>query len=352
MMMLTNSSRSLLVCTMIALAAAARHVKMVSSFVVPKGFAPSSSIISRNHVQLMSAAESSQDEVHLSIEYCSGCQWMLRSTWMAAEILTTFANDQSLASVSMLPMSPPLSEGGIFRVTAKNSIKENANITTLWDRSVEGRFPESKEIKQLIRDLVDPDKDLGHSDKQKGDTDDDSSSSTENDCLECKERQQQEEDKKQTPHQQTNDITIPHIFYERNKISIEYSTAPVSSSDNGLYRATFLCNELLSCAYERNAWYKRYQKQVDEQSTVEDAPVILDCVTLVPNRDLNDVLKIQLNDGVVIYDHSKESANDYIDASELRKLVTKTMKGDDDEKSIEMMSDDEAEEARKYFGVF
>jgi predicted Rdx family selenoprotein len=274
---------------------------------------------------------------------------------MAAEILTTFAKDQSLASVSMLPMSPPLSEGGIFRVTAKNSIKEdadNSNITTLWDRSVEGRFPESKEIKQLIRDLVDPDKDLGHSDKQNDSTDDDSSSSTENDCLECKERQQQEEDKNQTPQQQTNDITIPDLFYERNKISIEYSTAPVSSSDNGLYRATFLCNELLSCAYERNAWYKRYQKQVDEQSTVEDAPVILDCVTLVPNRDLNDVLKIQLNDGVVIYDHSKESANDYIDASELRKLVTKTMKGDDDEKSIEMMSDDEAEEARKYFGVF
>ncbi|KAL7448522.1 hypothetical protein ACHAWC_001477, partial [Mediolabrus comicus] len=225
-----------------------------------------------------------------------------------------------------------------------------ANITTLWDRSVEGRFPESKEIKQLIRDLVDPDKDLGHSDKQKGD---DSSSSTENDCLECKQQQQQQEEKRQTPQQQTNDITIPDIFYERNKISIEYSTAPVSSSDNGLYRATFLCNELLSCAYERNAWYKRYQKQVDEQSTVEDAPVILDCVTLVPNRDLNGVLKIQLNDEVVIYDHSKESStDDYIDASELRKLVTKTIKGDDDEKSIELMSDDEAEEARKYFGVF
>ena len=114
-----------------------------------------------------------------------------------------------------------------------------------------------------------------------------------------------------------------------------------------------MCNELLSCAYERNAWYKRYQKQEDEHSTVEDAPIIVDCVTLVPNRDLNGVLKILLNDEVVIYDHSKESsADDYIDASKLRKLVIKTIKGDDDEKSIEMMSDDEAEEARKYFGVF
>jgi selenoprotein W-related protein len=336
---------------MIALAAVARHVKIASSFVVPRVVAPSSSIISRKHVQL-SAAESSQHEIHLSIEYCSGCQWMLRSTWMAAEILTTFANDESLASVSMLPMSPPLSEGGIFRITAKNSIEENANITMLWDRSVQGRFPESKEVKQLIRDLFDPDKDLGHSDKQNDDTDDDSSSGKENDCVECTEQQQQEEDKKQTSQQPTNGKTIPDIFYEKNKISIEYSSAPVSSSDNGLYRATFLCNELLSCAYERNAWYKRYQKQEDD-CTIEDAPTILDCVTLVPNRDLNDALKIQLNDEVVIYDHSKESsADDYIDASELRKLVTKTIKGDDDEKSIEMMSDDEAEEARKYFGVF
>ena len=29
---------------------------------------------------------------------------------------------------------------------------------------MEGRFPEVKEIKQLIRDQIDPDMDLGHSD--------------------------------------------------------------------------------------------------------------------------------------------------------------------------------------------
>jgi selenoprotein W-related protein len=34
----------------------------------------------------------------------------------------------------------------------------------LFDRATEGRFPEVKEIKQMIRDKVDPEKDLGHSD--------------------------------------------------------------------------------------------------------------------------------------------------------------------------------------------
>ena len=34
----------------------------------------------------------------------------------------------------------------------------------IFDRGTEGRFPEVKEIKQMIRDRVIPDKDLGHSD--------------------------------------------------------------------------------------------------------------------------------------------------------------------------------------------
>jgi predicted Rdx family selenoprotein len=34
----------------------------------------------------------------------------------------------------------------------------------VFDRATEGRFPEVKEIKQMIRDKVVPYKDLGHSD--------------------------------------------------------------------------------------------------------------------------------------------------------------------------------------------
>ena len=47
--------------------------------------------------------------------------------------------------------------GGVFQVSLDNEV--------IFDRSVEGRFPESKELKQLIRDRIDPERDLGHSDR-------------------------------------------------------------------------------------------------------------------------------------------------------------------------------------------
>ena len=36
--------------------------------------------------------------------------------------------------------------------------------TMLWDREERGRFPQPKELKQMIRDKVAPSRDLGHSD--------------------------------------------------------------------------------------------------------------------------------------------------------------------------------------------
>ena len=37
----------------------------------------------------------------------------------------------------------------------------------LWDRKEHGRFPEAKELKQMIRDEIVPSKSLGHSDVSK-----------------------------------------------------------------------------------------------------------------------------------------------------------------------------------------
>ena len=48
--------------------------------------------------------------------------------------------------------------GGIFEV--------RLNGERLWNKKQDGRFPEPKEIKQLIRDRVLPGKDLGHSDRK------------------------------------------------------------------------------------------------------------------------------------------------------------------------------------------
>ncbi len=100
------------------------------------------------------AAAPSADEQHsLSIEYCTGCRWMLKSFWMAQELLTTFEND--LKAVTILPSSTK----GIFEV------KLDGN-ELLWDRKEQGGFPSPKGLKQIVRDMVEPGKFLGHSDTE------------------------------------------------------------------------------------------------------------------------------------------------------------------------------------------
>jgi len=84
----------------------------------------------------------------LEIEYCTQCRWLLRAAWMAQELLTTF--EKELGEVALIP-----GEGGIFEVRLEGK--------SIFSREQQRRFPESKELKQLVRDRIAPDKDLGHS---------------------------------------------------------------------------------------------------------------------------------------------------------------------------------------------
>lgn len=87
----------------------------------------------------------------VTIEYCPKCGWLLRSAYMAQELLTTFSAD--LGGVLLKPSDT----SGVFTIRLENEI--------IFDRKTEGRFPEIKELKQLVRDRVNPDKSLGHSDR-------------------------------------------------------------------------------------------------------------------------------------------------------------------------------------------
>ncbi len=84
----------------------------------------------------------------LEIEYCTQCRWLLRAAWMAQELLTTF--EKELGEVALIP-----GEGGIFEVRLEGK--------SIFSREQQRRFPESKELKQLVRDRIAPNKDLGHS---------------------------------------------------------------------------------------------------------------------------------------------------------------------------------------------
>lgn len=86
----------------------------------------------------------------LSIEYCTQCRWLLRAAWLAQELLTTFGDEPG--EVALVPGS-----GGVFVVRLDGE--------ALFSRAEAGRFPESKELKQLVRDRIDPGRDLGHSDR-------------------------------------------------------------------------------------------------------------------------------------------------------------------------------------------
>jgi len=78
------------------------------------------------------------------------CRWFLRAGWYAQELLSTFGQD--LGEVALVHGS-----GGVFQV--------HVDDTLIWDRAVQGGSPEAKELKQLVRDHIDPERNLGHSDR-------------------------------------------------------------------------------------------------------------------------------------------------------------------------------------------
>ena len=88
----------------------------------------------------------------IRIEYCPKCGWLLRASYMAQELLTTFVDD--LYAVSLQPSE----------VSGRYTIYLDQEV--IFDRKRMERFPEIKELKQLVRNKVNPEKSLGHSDKK------------------------------------------------------------------------------------------------------------------------------------------------------------------------------------------
>ena len=87
----------------------------------------------------------------VSILYCTQCNWLLRAGWMAQELLSTFGTE--LSEVALLPGS-----GGVFEITCDDRL--------IWERKRDGGFPDAARLKQLVRDVIAPDRDLGHSDRK------------------------------------------------------------------------------------------------------------------------------------------------------------------------------------------
>jgi len=87
----------------------------------------------------------------VEIHYCTQCRWLTRAAWMAQELLLTF--DEEITELALRPGT-----GGVFEVVANGKL--------IWSRKAEGGFPEITELKQRVRDVIAPERDLGHSDKK------------------------------------------------------------------------------------------------------------------------------------------------------------------------------------------
>jgi len=94
----------------------------------------------------------SENKPRIVITYCTQCQWLLRAGWMAQELLSTFGAD--LGEVALVPGT-----GGVFTVECNGAL--------IWERKRDGGFPDAAELKRRVRDLVWPERELGHSERKK-----------------------------------------------------------------------------------------------------------------------------------------------------------------------------------------
>ena len=83
----------------------------------------------------------------VTIVFCEGCRWALRSGWYAQELFSTFHGQ--LAGVHLQP-----GEKGQFQVFLGEQL--------IWCRKRDGGFPAAADLKRGIRDALATIQSLGH----------------------------------------------------------------------------------------------------------------------------------------------------------------------------------------------
>jgi selenoprotein W-related protein len=101
-------------------------------------------------MQVPNGAATDTARARITITDCTQCQWLLRSAWLAQELLPTFRAD--LGEVALGPGT-----GGVFQIAYEGEI--------IRDRKHDRGFPEAKILKQRVGDRLDPERSLGHSDR-------------------------------------------------------------------------------------------------------------------------------------------------------------------------------------------
>lgn len=91
------------------------------------------------------------DLPRIEIHYCTQCRWLLRAGWLAQELLSSF--EAEIGEVALRPGT-----GGVFEIRAGGVL--------VWERKADGGFPDAAELKRRVRDVIAPDKPLGHAERK------------------------------------------------------------------------------------------------------------------------------------------------------------------------------------------
>ena len=89
----------------------------------------------------------------VSITFCTQCHWMLRAAWMAQELLSTFGTD--LGEVALIPGD------------RRRLLDQGRRRRDLGAQARRRVFPDVKALKGRVCDRLDPDRDLGHLDRER-----------------------------------------------------------------------------------------------------------------------------------------------------------------------------------------
>lgn len=104
----------------------------------------------------------------------------------------------------------------------------------LWDRKEEGGFPESKELKQRVRNIVAPERFLGHSDSPER-------QQYREDCVDCENESSTSIKSTTRDSEVQQDASIVNISVPTPNVAITYCTGC-----RWLLRAAWIAQELLT----------------------------------------------------------------------------------------------------------
>lgn len=83
----------------------------------------------------------------IEITYCTRCKFLLRASWLAQELLTTF--EAEIGEVALRPGG-----GGIFEIALDGEV-----LATNRDG---GEMPDAADVKRVLRDRIAPERRIGH----------------------------------------------------------------------------------------------------------------------------------------------------------------------------------------------